>query len=196
MAEISRRTLLSRTAVLAGLALGAGFGFTKHVRHKVALPPPPPPAALADALGRQQRLLAGYDSMGRHYGWPAVPSLRSDVAAHGDALRALLERYPGWRIARTHPAGSSAPTASAGPTGAAGTSGSAGSTDSAAASATGSATSGRTTLVQLAAATAADARALTNAALAWPASEQHAVEVVATLASIAACLASHAQVLA
>jgi hypothetical protein len=187
MAEISRRTLLSRTAVLAGLAVGAGLGFTKQVRHKIAVPPPPPPAALTDALARQRRLLAGYDAMGRHDGWPAVPSLRSDVVAHGDALRALLERYPGWRIARTNPSGSSVPTGSSTPTGSDGPTG---------AAATGSATSAGTTLVQLAAATAADAQALTDAALAWPASEQHAVEVVPTLASIAACLASHTQVLA
>jgi hypothetical protein len=166
MAEISRRTLLSRAALLAGLAAGAGLGLTKGVRHKVAVPPPPAPAALTGALARQQALLAGYDSMAHHYGTrPALAALRSDVVAHGDALRALLELYPGWRLAR---AGSSGPSAS-GP--------------------------GATSLAQLAAASTAGASALTAAALAWPATEQHALEVVPALASIAACLASHLQVL-
>jgi hypothetical protein len=49
---------------------------------------------------------------------------------------------------------------------------------------------------QLAAATAGDARALTDVALAWPATEEHAVEVVPVLGSIAACLDSQAQELA
>ena len=200
MAEISRRTLLSRTAVLAGLAVGAGLGFTKQVRHKVAVPPPPPPAALTDALARQRRLLAGYDAvLGGHYGgWPAVaPALgrrraRRRAARAAGALSRLADRSDqsvrivgSDRFRRTGRLGWPDPvrpgqTGSAGP----------------AASATGSATAAGTTLVQLAAATAADARALTGAALAWPAGEQHAVEVVPTLASIAACLASHAQVLA
>jgi hypothetical protein len=165
MVEISRRTLLGRAVVLAGLAAGAGLGFTKGIRHKVATPPPPAPAALTDALARQQKLLAGYDLVTRGYGVrPAVAGLRSDVVAHGDALRALLEGYPGWRLSRPVPSASAPPA-------------------------------GRT-IDQLAAASTADARALTDAALAWPATDQHAVEVVSTLASIAACLASHAQVLA
>jgi hypothetical protein len=174
MAAISRRTLLGRAALLAGLAAGAGLGLTRGVRHKVAVPPPPAPAALTGALARQQRLLAGYDSIVHHYGTrPAVAALRSDVVAHGNALRALLERYPGWRLARAGPAGSAASSPAAGSTG-----------------------SGATSLAELAAASSADAAALTDAALAWPATEQHAVEVVPTLASIAACLASHLQVLA
>jgi len=190
MAEISRRTLLSRTVLLAGLAAGAGLGLTKRVRHKVAVPPPAPPAALTDALAAQQRLLADYDKIGFHYGWPAIPGLRSDVAAHGDALRALLERYPGWRLARA--SGSSVPTGSATHSGVDG-SAAPSATGSAAPSATGSVKA--TTIDQLAAATAANARSLTKTSLAWPADEQHAVEVVPVLASIAACLASHAQVL-
>jgi len=198
MAEISRRTLLSRTVLLAGLAAGAGLGLTKRVRHKVAVPPPAPPAALTDALAAQQRLLADYDTIGFHYGWPAIPGLRSDVAAHGDALRALLERYPGWRLARA--SGSSVPTGSATHSGVDG-SAAPSATGSAAPSATGPAAPSATgsvkatTIDQLATATAANARSLTKATLAWPADEQHAVEVVPVLASIAACLASHAQVL-
>jgi hypothetical protein len=165
MAEISRRTLLGGAAAIAGLAAGAGLGLTKRVRHKVAVPPPPPPAALTDALARQRRLLAGYDVVATGYGIrPAVAAMRSDVVAHGDALHALLERYPGWRLSRP------APSASATPAG--------------------------RTIAQLAAASTADARALTSAALGWPATEEHAAEVVPALGSIAACLASHAQVLA
>jgi hypothetical protein len=176
MAEISRRTLLSRTVLVAGLAAGAGLGLTRRVHHKVAVPPPAPPAALTGALTRQQRLLADHDAVAKgHYaGWPAAAGMRSDVVAHGDALRALLELYPGWRLAR---AGSSA-------SGAASSSGAAPSP-----------TAGMS-INQLAAATAADAGALTDAALAWPATEQHALEVVPVLGSIAACLASQAQELA
>lgn len=171
MVEISRRALLGRAAVLAGLATGAGLGFTKGIRHKVAVPPAPAPVALTDALARQQKLLAGHDSIGFHYGWPAVATLRTDVVAHGDALRALLEHYPGWRLAHSV-AGSSTSSASPSKSGSAGTS-----------------------LDQLAAISSADAKALTAAALAWPATEQYAAEVVPVLASIAACLASHVQVL-
>jgi hypothetical protein len=171
MAEISRRALLSRTVLVAGVAVGAGLGLTRRVHHKVAVPPPAPPAALTDALARQQRLLADHDAVasGHHPGRPTAAGLRSDVVAHGDALRALLELYPGWRLAR---AGSSSSGAAPSPT------------------ATGM------SVKQLAAATAGDARALTDAALAWPATEQHAVEVVPVLGSIAACLASQAQELA
>jgi hypothetical protein len=200
MAEISRRTLLSRTVLLAGLAAGAGVGLTKRVRHKVAVPPPAPPAALTDALAAQQRLLAGYDAMGFHYGWPAIPGLRSDVAAHGDALRALLEHYPGWRLARARSSAAAVPTKSATGSGVDGSAAPSATgsvkpsaTGSAAPSATGSVKP--TSIDQLATATAANARSLTKASLTWPADEQHAVEVVPVLASIAACLASHAQVL-
>jgi hypothetical protein len=166
MAEISRRTLLSRTVLVAGLAVGAGLGLTRRVHHKVAVPPPPPPAALTDALARQRRLLAGYDAV---TGPAVLAGLRSDVAAHGDALRALLERYPGWRLARA--------TSAAGP--------SPSSAEPAASSVAG-----------LAAASNSDARALTAAVLAWPATDAQAVEVLPVLGSIAACLVSHAQVLA
>jgi hypothetical protein len=177
MAEISRRTLL---AALAGLAAGAGLGLAKGIRHKVAVPPPAPPAALTDALARQQRLLAGYDAVlsGHYAGWPALGSMRSDVVAHGDALRALLERYPGWRLASATTSASPEPT---GPP--------AGRTTAPPPSLSASGM----TVDRLAVLTAADAKAVTGAALAWPATEQHAGEVVPTLGSIAACLASHAQ---
>src|SRR5206468_2582963 len=100
----------------------------------------------------------------------------------------------GWRLARAHSSGAAVPTGSASATGS-------GADGSAAPSATGSAAPSATGSVQaasidqLATATAANARSLTKASLAWPADEQHAVEVVPVLASIAACLASHAQVL-
>ncbi len=188
MAEISRRTVLRGGVVLAGLAAGAGMGLTKAVRHKVAVPPPPPPTALTDALARQQRLLADHDAVadGHYAGWPAVGSLRSDVVAHGDALHALLERYPGWRLAHPASSGSAGPVA---PSGSAGPVASSRTTSAAA-------TAPAMTIDQLAAASSTGARAFSQAAQAWPAAEQHAAEVVPVLASIAACLASHAQVLA
>src|SRR3954451_12525759 len=101
MAEISRRALLSRTVLVAGLAVGAGLGLTRRVQHKVAVPPAAPPAVLTEALARQQRLLADHDAVasGHDAGWPAAAGMRSDVVAHGNALRALLELYPGWRLA-------------------------------------------------------------------------------------------------
>lgn len=182
MAEITRRTLLSRTVVLAGLAVGAGLGFTKGIRHRVAEPPQPAPAALTDALSRQQRLLAGYLAVGSDPATPALAGLRADVTAHGDALRALLERYPGWRLAQ---AATGSPESSA--------------TDSGPSASPGSTTSpgpSASSVTGLAAASTADARALSDAVLGWPAAEQHAGEVLPVLASIAACLTSHAQVLA
>jgi hypothetical protein len=185
MAEISRRALLSRAVVLGGLAAGAGLGLTRGVRHKVAVPPPPPPAALTDALARQQRLLAGYRVLGDDPARPALAALHSDVVAHGDALHALLERYPGWRLAQSG-AGSSGSGSSGSATPGTATPGTA---------TPGSAAPVPGTVAGLAAASAADARALTEAAQSWPAAEAHAAEVVPTLASIAAGLASHAQVL-
>ncbi len=200
MAEISRRTLLSRTVVLGGLAVGVGLGFTGGVRHRVAEPPPPAPAALTNALGRQQRLLAGYRAVGSDPARPALAGLRADVTAHGDALRALLERYPGWRLAEAP--GSAAASGSASASGSPSVSGSASASGSDSASASGSPSAAASTspaatsVTGLAAASTADAQALSDAALGWPAAEQHAGEVVPVLASIAACLTSHAQVLA
>lgn len=172
MAEISRRTLLSRTVLVAGLVVGAGLGLTRRVHSKVAVPPPAPPAALTDALDRQRRLLAGYDAV---VGPAVLAGLRSDVVAHGDALRALLERYPGWRLARAGAAASPAQPSSAPST----------SVQPAASSVAG-----------LAAVSSSDARALTDAVMAWPATDALADGVLPVLGSIAACLASHAQVLA
>src|ERR1700712_1351562 len=111
MAEISRRTLLSRTALVAGLGVGAALGFTRTVHHKVAVPPPPAPGELIGVLDRQRALLAGYDAVGVSSD-AALPGLRSDVAAHGEALSGLLELYPGWRLPRSSgPSPSSQPAA-------------------------------------------------------------------------------------
>jgi hypothetical protein len=167
MAEISRRTLLSRTVLVAGLVVGAGLGLTRRVHSKVAVPPPAPPAALTDALDRQRRLLAGYDAV---VGGAVLAGLRSDVVAHGDALRALLERYPGWRLARASAAATPAQSSSVQPA--------------------------ASSVAGLAAVSSSDARALTDAVMAWPATDALADGVLPVLGSIAACLASHAQVLA
>jgi hypothetical protein len=169
MAEISRRTLLSRVLLCSALGGGALAGLTRPIRHQVAVPPPPPPVALTAALARQRHLLAGYDqALATQPAHPGLAGLRADVAAHGNALRAVLQNYPGWRL------GSSATVA-------------------------GSATPGSTAIPvaipALAAACSAAAAATTRACLDWPATEAHAGEVVPLLGSIAACLASHAQVL-
>jgi hypothetical protein len=167
MAEISRRTLLSRTALVAGLGVGAALGLTRTVHHKVAMPPPPAPAELVGALDRQRALLAGYDAVGVS-SRAALPGLRSDVAAHGEALSGLLELYPGWRLNRSSGSTGTSPSVqSAAPDSIAG----------------------------LAAASKSDAAALAAAAVHWPTSDPHAIEVLPVLGSIAACLAVHAEVL-
>jgi hypothetical protein len=168
MVEISRRTLLSRTVLIAAAAAGAGLGVTRAVHHKVALPPPPPPQRLTALLSTQLRLLTGYqravttlpDEAAR------LDPLRSDVAAHGDALRGLLENYPGWRLNPTVPPGSSS-----------------------------SAPAVAATVAGLAAASKAAAAAFSAGCLAWPATEQHAGQIVPLLGSISACLDTHGQVL-
>ncbi len=105
MAEISRRRLLGGTLVVAGAAAGAVLGLSRPVHHKVATPPPAAPVGLVAALDRQRALLAGYDRL-TNADQPAgagrveLQALRADVIAHGDALRALLELYPGWRWAQ------------------------------------------------------------------------------------------------
>jgi hypothetical protein len=173
MAEISRRTLLSRALLGAALAGGGLLGLTRPIKHKVAVPPPPPPVALTAALARQRQLLDGYDqALASQPAHPGLAGLRADVAAHGNALRAVLQRYPGWRLSSSATPGSRAP----GPT-AAGTGIPAG------------------TIPALAAASRSAAVATSQACLDWPATEAHAGEVVPLLGSIAACLSSHARVL-
>ncbi|MDQ1751327.1 MAG: hypothetical protein QOE71_2383 [Pseudonocardiales bacterium] len=168
MVEISRRTLLSRTVLVAAAAAGTGLGVTRAVHHKLALPPAPPPQRLTALLSTQVRLLTGYQRA-----VTALPDqaalldpLRSDVAAHGDALRGLLENYPGWRLNPTlPPAGSSSATVAA-------------------------------TVAGLTAASKAAAAAFSAGCLAWPVTEQHASQIVPMLGSISACLDTHGKVLA
>jgi len=175
MANISRRTLLNRTLLLGALGVGAATGVTRSVHHKLAVPPPPPPAALTDALNRQRQLLAGYDAAVQVSPNDAVlAALRSDVSAHGSALRATLERYAGWRYQQSRP--SSATTASAG-------------------TADGSAPVAGTKNA-LAAASKTASTAARQAGLAWPVGEVEAATAVPLLGSIAASLATHAAVLA
>jgi hypothetical protein len=170
MAEITRRTLLSRALLGSALGGGALLGLTRPIRHKVAVPPPPPPVALTAALARQRHLLAGYDqALATQPAHPGLAGLRADIAAHGNALRAVLERYPGWRLSSSSTvAGSASPGATASPVAG---------------------------IAALAAASTAAVAATTRACLDWPATEPQAGEVVPLLGSIAACLASHAQVL-
>lgn len=188
MAAISRRTLLNRTLLVSALGGGALLGLTRPVKHKVATPPPPPPVALTAALARQRRLLAGYDqALAGNATHPGLAGLRADVAAHGHALRAVLQHYPGWRLAVTSsaPAASSTPGSSASP--------GSGASPGSDASPGGSALPGG--VPALASASRAAAAAATRACLDWPATEAHAAEVVPLLGSIAACLTSHAEVL-
>ena len=187
MADISRRTLLNRALLVTALGGGALLGLTRPVKRRLATPPPPPPVALTAALARQRRLLAGYDqALAGKAAHPALAGLRADVAAHGHALRAVLQHYPGWRLAVT----SSAPaTGSAAATGSApGGSASSGGTVPSAGTVPSS-------IPALASASRVAAAATTRACLDWPATEAHAAEVLPLLGSIAACLTSHAQVL-
>jgi hypothetical protein len=170
MAAISRRTLLRRALLGSALGGGALLGLTRPVKHKVAVPPPPPPVALTAALARQRHLLAEYDqALASQPAHPGLAGLRADVAAHGNALRAVLQHYPGWRLGTSSTVpGSATPRSTAAPV---------------------------ITIAALAAASRAAAAATTQACLDWPATEAQASEVVPLLGSIAACLASHAQVL-
>jgi len=176
MSQISRRALFGRGLLVLSAGAGAALGWQHRVHHRVAVPPPAPPAALTAALDRQRTLLAGYDQLADDQ-LPARAGLRADLKAHGDALRALLELYPGWRLAQASPS----PSGSAGPSGSA--------------SPSGSAAAPPTTLAQLASATRAAATALTNSCLHWPAAESHAAQVVPMLGSMAACLDSQVAVL-
>ncbi|HEX8093751.1 hypothetical protein [Jatrophihabitans sp.] len=191
MADISRRTLLSRALLGSALAGGALLGLTRPIKHKVAVPPPPPPVALTAALARQRHLLDGYDLvLANQPAHPGLAGLRADVAAHGNALRAVLQHYPGWRLSTSSTVsgsrtpGSSVPPGSRTP----GSSLPPGTT----AAGTGSPV---TTLPALAAASRSAAAATSQACLDWPATEAHAGEVVPLLGSIAACLTSHSRVL-
>ncbi|MDQ1721381.1 MAG: hypothetical protein QOI26_1115 [Pseudonocardiales bacterium] len=186
MAEISRRTLFNRALLLGAVGAGALLGLTRPVHHRSAAPPAPPPAELVAALDRQRQLLAGYDRIlaGRNAvpGPAGLAGLRSDVAAHGEALRALLERYPGWRLSP----GRAATAADSAPSPAGGTAASRQPTDS----------DVPATVPALAAASKAGAAAAAANCLAWPATDSNAALVVPLLASISASLSSHLQVLA
>jgi len=175
MAAISRRTLLSRALLGSTLGGGALLGLTRPIRHKAAVPPPPPPVALTAALARQRQLLAGYDqALASHPAQPGLAGLRADIAAHGNALGAVLQGYPGWRLSSNSTASANPVPASPTPAGTA---------------------APLASIAALAAAARSAAAATTQACLDWPASEARASEVVPLLGSIAACLTSHAQVL-
>lgn len=186
MAAITRRALLSRTLLLAAVGGGAVAGLTRSVSHRVAEPAPAPPAELPSALDRQRALLDGYDRAvaagGGLTGQGPLPELlrglRADIEQHGDALRALLERYPGWRLANATASTATRTAATA------------------AAGVSSAAVPVPATARGLASASANAAKALRASALGWPAAEAHAAQVVPVLASISASLSTHAQVLA
>lgn len=187
MAAITRRALLSRTLLVAAVGGGALAGLTRSVTHRVAAPPAAPPAVLTSALGRQQALLDGYDRVVAAGGGQTalLRGLQADVEQHGAALRALLERYPGWRLAR---ADSSAPRS--------GTATPSAATGSTATGSTAASPPVPATAAGLAAASTSAASALRSSALSWPTAEAHAAQVVPVLASISASLSTHVQVLA
>lgn len=186
MTAITRRALLSRTLLLAAVGGGALVGLTRSVSHKVAVPPPRPPEALTSALSRQQALLEGYDRvLAAKVGSDVLTGLRADVSEHGAALRALLERYPGWRLSQ---AGTASATGTVTATGTAGATGTVTATLPEAAPVPG-------TVAGLAAASTSAAKALRASAMDWAAGEAHAAQVVPVLGSISASLFTHAQVL-
>ncbi len=182
MADITRRTLLHRALLVAALGGGALLGVTRPVRHKRASPPPPPPVALTATLAQQRQLLASYDrALALQRAHPGLAGLRADVAAHGTALREILQRYPGWRLSVT----ASVPRTTASP----------GSTPPPGGAGSPTGSTSADPIAGLATMSTAAAHATSAACLAWPATETNAAEVVALLGSIAACLASHAEVL-
>jgi hypothetical protein len=188
--EISRRTLLARSGLVVAVGAGIGLGFTRTVHHKHAVPPPPPPAALTAALTTQQALLASYHNLAGTAGLPgAFPALQSDVGAHGDAIRGLLDNYPGWRLAQAQ-ASSGARTDASGTT-----QGDAPTPSGPDAGTSATAAPPADSIASLASQTKSAAAELTTAATGWPATEAHAQQVIPVLGSIAACLRTHLQVL-
>ncbi|HEY2041641.1 MAG TPA: hypothetical protein VGH11_03110 [Jatrophihabitans sp.] len=167
MAAISRRTLISRGLLIAAAAAGAALGMTKSVHHKVAVPPPAPPRALVSLLTAQQGLLTGYDAAiaSNPANSALLTALKSDVTAHRGAVQAVLEGYPGWRLAQSQPSATPPDTPVAGSTSA------------------------------LAAATKKLAASTASSCSAWPSADSNAVRVVPLLGSISACLNTHVGVL-
>lgn len=184
MAEISRRGALGALVVCLAGAGGAALGLTRGIHHKVALPPPPPPQVLTDILQGEQRLLAGYDSAIAATQLAALPALRTDVAAHIDALHALLEFYPGWRLAQ-HDASAST---SAQPSASSSTSSSISPNGGGQPPVAGS-------VPALAAATRALRASAASACVDWHPADGHGDQAVPLLGSIAACLSTHLEVL-
>jgi hypothetical protein len=160
--------------LLAATAAGLGLGVEKSVHHKVAQQPVPPPTALTAMLTIEQRLLDGYGRVAAVTADAAVlTALHGDIAAHLEAINALLERYPGWRLSQQAVRGASTvpPAAPSGPV-------------------------AITTMTQLRTEVASAATTVSQSCLDWDATEQNSAQAVPVLGSIAACLKTHAQVLA
>lgn len=187
MADISRRTLFNRGLLVLAVGGGGLFGLSRTVHHKVAVPPGPPPTALTAALEAQRRLLSGYDTVGSS-ARPELVGLRRDVAAHGDALRGLLEFYPGWRLGAgtsTAPPGGTASTSAPATTASSGTTSSTVAPDRPVPA----------TIAELAIASRQASLAAAHSCAGWREAEPNAAQVVPVLGSISACLATHGQVL-
>jgi hypothetical protein len=180
MAQISRRALLGSTVIAIAAATGAALGTSKSVHHKIAVPPPQPPSALTDALAAQRRLLAGYDAAIAASPSALLSALRADIASHAEALGALLENYPGWRLAHDV-AGTPVPSTLASATSAPATPGG------------GQAVAG--TVVALASASSALESRLATECVQWPATDRNAAAAVPLLGSMSACLSAHLTVL-
>jgi hypothetical protein len=171
MTEISRRALLLRGTVVAGALAGVGLGVGKGVHHKKAVPPPPPPVALVGLLDAEKDLLAGYDAALRAPSPPLVlPALRGDIAAHVGALAAVLETYPGWRLATATPSAFSGGETAPSPA--------------------------PTTPAALAGVSRTLATTAGRLCTSWPGADDRAATIVPLLGSISACLHTHAVVLA
>jgi hypothetical protein len=181
---ISRREALRRFTLVAAVVVGGSLGLSLRIRHKAATLPAPPPSELVSALRTEEQLLDAYTrTLAQHPGLSVLSSLQNDVSSHISALRAVLDRYPGWRLSPTtgpsDPAHTSPASTATAPTGTA---------------PTGTARIAATTAALADAARHASA-SFGSTCLSWSPKEANAATVVPLLGSVSACLATHARVL-
>jgi hypothetical protein len=87
---ITRRALLGAGVVAAAGGIGAALAGLQQRRSPPA--PPAPPRQLSDALAREQSLVANLDAA--LSARPELRHVRDDHAAHAEALRQAIARYP------------------------------------------------------------------------------------------------------